>query len=127
MTPDTPPANGNPPVRPPHRKTPPATPAVQAWLDGEADKDRLTDPDEQETAELWTRINTEAERLRRRQTPIHVQQKILSSLPEVPPGSAAASPTGTAGSITLRVSTAILAGAALLAIGALFGTIFLGR
>ena len=32
MTPDTPPPNGNPPVRPPRRKTPPATPAVQAWL-----------------------------------------------------------------------------------------------
>jgi hypothetical protein len=126
MTPDTPPANGNPPVRPPHRKTPPATPAVQAWLDGEAEKDRLTDPDEQETAELWTRINSETERLRRRQTPIHVQQKILSSLPETPPG-ASPVPSAGSGSITLRVSTAILAGAALLAIGALFGTIFLGR
>ena len=126
MTPDTPPADGNPPVRQPHRKTPPATPAVQAWLDGEAEKDRLTDPDEQETAELWTRINSETERLRRRQTPIHVQQKILSSLPDAPPGASLAPSAGT-GSITLRVSTAILAGAALLAIGALFGTIFLGR
>jgi hypothetical protein len=100
---------------------------VQAWLDGEAEKDRLTDPDEQETAELWTRINSETERLRRRQTPIHVQQKILSSIRETPPGAAPAVQTGNAGSITLRVSTAILAGAALLAIGALFGTIFLGR
>lgn len=127
MTPDTPPTDGNPPVSKPHRKTPPATPAVQAWLDGEAEKDRLTDPDEQETAELWTRINSETERLRRRQTPIHVQQKILSSIRETPPGGAPAVPTPTAGSITLRVSTAILAGAALLAIGALFGTIFLGR
>ena len=59
MTPDTPPADGNPPVSKPHRKTPPATPAVRAWLDGEAEKDRLTDPDEQETAELWTRINSD--------------------------------------------------------------------
>ena len=126
MTPDTPPADENPPVSKPHRKTPPATPAVQAWLDGEAEKDRLTDPDEQETAELWTRINSETERLRRRQTPIHVQQKILSSLPEALPGASPA-PSAVTGSITLRVSTAILAGAALLAIGALFGTIFLGR
>jgi hypothetical protein len=117
-------ANANPPENRPHRKTPPATPAVQAWLDGEAPKEGLTNPDEQETAELWTRINTEAERLRRRSTPIHVQQKILSSLPDEPAGTATAS---SGGSITLRVSTAILAGAALFAVGALIGAIFFAR
>jgi hypothetical protein len=128
MTADNPAADQ--PEKGPRRKTPPATPAVQAWLDGEQEKDRLLSPDEQETAELWTRINSETERLRRRSTPIHVQQKILSSLPDEPPGSsgvAGFSIPGKPGSLRLRVSTAILAGAALLAVGALFGAMFLGR
>ncbi len=124
MTADNP--NAGPPEKTPHRRTPPATPAVQAWLDGEAEKDRLTDPDEQETAEFWTRINSETERLRRRSTPIHVQQKILSSLPDEPAGSASQGQTGS-GSISLKPSTAVLAGAALLAVGVLLGAMFLGR
>lgn len=67
-----------------YRKTPPATPAVQAWLDGEQPREGLETADEQETAELWARINKEAEQLRNRHTPIHVQSRILSSLPETP-------------------------------------------
>ncbi len=73
-----------PPEKPVLRKTPPATPAVQAWLDGEQAREGLETADEQETAELWARINNEAETLRKRHTPIHVQSKILSSLPDVP-------------------------------------------
>lgn len=128
MTADNPGADQ--PEKRARRKTPPATPAVQAWLDGEAEKDRLLNPDEQETAELWTRINSETERLRRRSTPIHVQQKILSSLPDEPPGSsglAGFAMPAKPGSLQLRVSTAILVGAALLAAGALFGAMFFGR
>lgn len=121
--PADPPEKTPPPV---HRRTPPATPAVQAWLDGEADKDKLTDPDERETAEFWTKINSEAEQLRRRSTPIHVQQRILSSLPDEPAGSASPTKAGP-GSISLKVSTAILAGAALLAVGVLLGAMFLAR
>jgi hypothetical protein len=67
-----------------HRKTPPATPAVQAWLDGEQSREQLGTPDEQETAELWARINNEAATLRTRHTPIHVQSRIMSSLPDTP-------------------------------------------
>ena len=67
-----------------HRKTPPATPAVQAWLDGEQSREQLGTADEQETAELWARINNEAASLRTRHTPIHVQSRIMSSLPDVP-------------------------------------------
>ena len=115
------------PDAPRHRKTPPATPAVQAWLDGEAAREGLASADEQETAEFWSKINSETERLRRRSTPIHVQQKILSSLPDEPAGSAAPSSGAGSGNVTLRVSTAILAGAALLAVGALFGSLFLMR
>jgi len=80
---------GPTPEKRPHRKTPPATPAVQAWLDGEEPRDHLNTTDENETAELWTRINSETEQLRRRSTPIHVQQKILSSLPDLPSGGGA--------------------------------------
>ena len=67
-----------------HRKTPPATPAVQAWLDGDQPREGLATADEQETAELWARINNEAESLRKRHTPIHVQSRIMNSLPDVP-------------------------------------------
>lgn len=122
MTADDP--NAGPPEKPIHRKTPPATPAVQAWLDGETAREVLTDPDERETAEFWSRINSEAERLRRRSTPIHVQQKILSSLPDGPGGTA---PAAASGAITLRVSTAVLVGAALVAIGLVIGAFFLGH
>ena len=70
--------------KPAHRKTPPATPAVQAWLDGDVPREGLATADEQETAELWSRINKEAEELRKRHTPIHMQSRILSSLPATP-------------------------------------------
>ncbi len=125
MTADNP--DANPPEKPLHRKTPPATPAVQAWLDGEAAREGLASPDEQETAEFWSRINAETERLRRRSTPIHVQQKILSSIPDEPAGSAGSPRPVNSGSITVRVSTAILAGAAVFAVGALIGAFFLMR
>jgi hypothetical protein len=122
MTPDEP--GQGAPEKPRHRRTPPATPAVQAWLDGETAKEGLSSPDERETAEFWTRINSETELLRRRSTPIHVQQKILSSLPDEPAGSSGPAHSG---SITLRVSTAVLAGAALFAVGVLIGAFFLTR
>ena len=35
-------------------------------------------------SELWKKINNETEMLRRRTTPMHVQQRILSSLPDPP-------------------------------------------
>jgi hypothetical protein len=100
---------------------------VQAWLDGEAPREGLASADEQETAEFWSKINSEAERLRRRSTPIHVQQKILSSIPDSPGGVRPAVQVPDAGTIRLRVSTAVLAGAALLAVGALIGVFFLVR
>ena len=105
------------PEKPIHRKTPPATPMVQAWLDGEETRDHLATDDEQETAELWTRINSEAAQLRRRNTPIHVQSRILNSLtdltaiPDEPPA------TG------FKLSTPVMAvgGVVILALGALLG------
>ncbi|MGK2961569.1 MAG: hypothetical protein ACSLFK_05400 [Gemmatimonadaceae bacterium] len=115
MTEDT--AGAPPPEKPVHRKTPPATPAVQAWLDGEVPREGLGTADEQETADLWARINKEAETLRQRHTPIHVQSRILSSLPATP-----AVPDDVAdGGFRLSSTAAIIGGIAILAIGALIG------
>ena len=105
-----------------HRRTPPATPAVQAWLDGEAGRDGLATADEQETAAFWTKVNDEAEMLRRRKTPIHVQQKILGALPNEP---AKAPARGASGGISLSPTVAIALAAGLLAIGAVIGMMFL--
>jgi hypothetical protein len=106
------------PEKRPHRKTPPATPAVQAWLDGDQPREGLQTADEQETAELWARINKEAEQLRNRHTPIHVQSKILSSLPEtpnraIPDAEPARSPVST--------PVAVLLGILIVAVGAAIG------
>ncbi|MDQ3120807.1 MAG: hypothetical protein M3Q89_14785 [Verrucomicrobiota bacterium] len=103
-----------PPERKVSRKTPPATPAVQAWLDGEEERENLTHTGENETAELWTRINSEAAQLRRRNTPIHVQHKILSSLPDIPPPASAAKPK-------ISGTMAILGGMVLVLVGTLIG------
>lgn len=102
------------------RKTPPATPAVQAWLDGEQPREGLATADEQETAELWSRINTEAAQLRKRNTPIHVQSRILSSLPDIP-----AVPDEPRG-FKLSATAAVIGGIAIVAIGALIGFMLVG-
>ncbi|MEO5580392.1 MAG: hypothetical protein ABIR58_07005 [Gemmatimonadaceae bacterium] len=113
----TDPASGPDPDRRVLRKTPPATPAVQAWLDGEEPRDALVDTGENETAELWTRINSETEQLRRRTTPMHVQQRILSALPDGPPGPGPSTPQKSG------LSPAVLAigGIAALVIGTMIG------
>ncbi|HEY8163980.1 MAG TPA: hypothetical protein VIF83_00360 [Gemmatimonadaceae bacterium] len=124
MTEEDNPRPRTPPDRRPYRKTPPATPAVQAWLDGEETRDHLTQPGERENVELWDKLNSEAEQLRRRTTPIHLQQRILSSLP----GEAGAvTPEATHKSVSLSTSVAVLAGAGLLVAGAVLGALFFGR
>ena len=99
-----------------HRKTPPATPAVQAWLDGEQPREGLATADEQETAELWARINSEAENLRKRHTPIHVQSRILNSLPDLK-----AIPDPEPQPAKIKPAVAASLAIAILAIGALIG------
>lgn len=108
MTEETP--NAPQPEKNAYRKTPPATPAVQAWLDGEQTRDQLGTADEQETAELWARINSEAETLRHRHTPIHVQSRIMNSLADVPVVKADLPATGR--------STGAIAGVAILILAA---------
>ena len=85
------------------------------WLDGEVDVMRASEIEGKSKVELWTRINAESEMLRRRVTPVHVQQRIMASLPDKP---------GTATSwwkrqVTVTPVFAIAIGVALLAAGAL--------
>lgn len=54
------------------------------WLDGEVDVMRASEVEGKSKVELWTRINAESEMLRRRVTPVHVQQRIMASLPDTP-------------------------------------------
>jgi hypothetical protein len=85
------------------------------WLDGEVDAMRASEVEGKSKVELWTRINAESEMLRRRVTPVHVQQRIMASLPETP---------GTATNwwkqqVSVTPVSAIAIGVALLAVGAL--------
>ena len=85
------------------------------WLDGEVDVMRASEVEGKSKVELWTRINAESEMLRHRVTPVHVQQRIMASLPDTP---------GTASSwwkqqLTMTPISAVAIGVALLAVGAL--------
>ena len=85
------------------------------WLDGEVDVMRASESEGKSKVELWTRINAESEMLRHRVTPVHVQQRIMASLPDTP---------GTASSwwkqqLTMTPVSAVAIGVALLAVGAL--------
>jgi hypothetical protein len=85
------------------------------WLDGEVDVMRASEVEGKSKVELWTRINAESEMLRRRVTPIGVQQRIMASLPDTP---------GTAThwwkqQMTVTPIAAVAIGVGLLAVGAL--------
>jgi hypothetical protein len=82
------------------------------WLDGEIDAMRASEVEGKSKVELWTRINAESEMLRRRVTPVGVQQRIMASLPETP---------GAATNWWKQVTpvSAIAIAVALLAVGAL--------
>ena len=82
------------------------------WLDGEVDAMRASEVEGKSKVELWTRINAESEMLRRRVTPVGVQQRIMASLPDTP---------GTATSWWKQITpvSAIAITVALLAVGAL--------
>jgi hypothetical protein len=91
---------------------------LHSWLDGEVDVMRASESEGVSKVELWTRINAESEMLRRRVTPMHVQQRIMASLPAAP---------GTATSwwkqqLTMTPVSALAIAAGLLAAGALVFT-----
>jgi hypothetical protein len=84
------------------------------WLDGEVDVMRASEAEGKSKVELWTRINAESEMLRRRVTPVHVQQRIMASLPDTP-GTA----TNWRKQLAVTPVSAIAIGVAVLALGAL--------
>jgi hypothetical protein len=90
------------------------------WLDGEIDQMRVSEAEGSSKVELWTRINAESEMLRRRTTPIHLQQRIMASLPDTP----GTSTTWWKHQVTLTPVSALAVGVALLAVGALIITMF---
>lgn len=65
---------------------------------------------------LWKKINDETDMLRRRTTPMHVQQRILSALPDPPKKN-----SGPGGSFKLSPAIAGAIGVALLGLGLLVG------
>jgi len=85
------------------------------WLDGEVDVMRASEVEGKSKVELWTRINAESEMLRRRVTPVGVQQRIMASLPDTPSTTA----SWWKNPMTITPVAAIAIGIALLAVGAL--------
>lgn len=57
------------------------TALLHQWLDGEVPRAAVTGTGDSESVELWTRINDEAEVLRKRTTPLYVQRRIMDALP----------------------------------------------
>jgi hypothetical protein len=86
---------------------------LHEWLDGEVDVMRASEVEGKSKVELWTRINAESEMLRRRVTPVGVQQRIMASLPDTPTAS------WWKQQMTITPASAIAIGVALLAVGAL--------
>jgi hypothetical protein len=67
------------PIPVPGHQTPPA---VQAWLDGEATSAMaIASQGGNDAVDLWRRINSEAELLKTRTTPLYVHKRIMESLP----------------------------------------------
>ena len=88
---------------------------LHEWLDGEVDVMRASETEGKSKVELWNRINAESEMLRRRVTPVGVQQRIMASLPDTP----GAATSWWKNPMTITPVAAIAIGVALLAIGAL--------
>lgn len=94
---------------------------LDLWLDRQTTV-HANDSEAPPDSELWKRINNETEMLRRRTTPIAVQQRILSALPDIERKNARKG-----GPFRLSPTTAILAGIALLALGLLLGMVLLSH
>lgn len=60
-------------------------PAVHAWLDGELPEATVRKGDTARDVEFWRRVNNEAERRRRMQTPVYMEARIMDALPQTAP------------------------------------------
>lgn len=93
--------------------------AVHQWLDGEAAEGVARRANTRDV-ELWNRINEEAARRGRMQTPAPVMDRIMAAIPEARP--IAPSPWWKRPA-PLSTSAALAAAAGLLALGAVLGTL----
>lgn len=59
--------------------------SVQAWLDGDLPEAAARRGDAVRDVDLWKQINEETEKRRRMRTPVHVQHRIMESLPQSAP------------------------------------------
>jgi len=103
------------------RRTPAA---VQAWLDGELSEAEVRRGDMVRDVEFWRRLNVDVEERRQMRTPVHVYERIMSSLPETAPHIAV---PWWRRPFAVTPGLALLASAGLLALGLVVGWIFIGR
>jgi hypothetical protein len=61
------------------------SPLVHAWLDGELPEASVRKGDTARDVEFWKQINVEVETRRRMQTPVSVEARIMSALPQTAP------------------------------------------
>jgi len=93
--------------------------AVQQWLDGEITETAARRADVHDV-ELWQRINEEAERRRRMVTPSPVLDRIMAAIPQAAP----VEPVSFwKRSVALNATGAMVAAAALVALGIVVGTL----
>jgi len=60
-------------------------PAVHQWLDGELPEASVRKGATARDVEFWKNINVEVERRRRMHTPVHLEARIMESLPQTAP------------------------------------------
>ena len=97
---------------------------VQQWLDGEATESTARRTGNVAEVALWAKINSETDRRRRMQTPVHVMERIMEALPAVEP---AAAPAWWQKQMTFSPAVAFAAAAGLVAIGGVIGASLRGR
>lgn len=61
------------------------SPLVHAWLDGELPEASVRKGDTARDVEFWKQINVEVETRRRMQTPVSIEARIMSALPQTAP------------------------------------------
>jgi len=57
------------------------SPAIHAWLDGELPEAAVRKGDTLRDVEFWKQINEQAENRRHMRTPVHLEHRIMASLP----------------------------------------------
>lgn len=102
--------------------------AMHAWLDGDAPEASVQASDASaKQVELWKHIAAETDRRRHMATPVHVQQRIMASLPELAPVAAPATQTWYGRTLNLSPAAMVATAAGLIAAGAAIGAAIFAR